>query len=224
MLLVFCCLTPAPLVLLVVTLDAFRLCTAYSLSSLSLSSVEHEPRKRKEDQKIRDLIEAADYQTKIQQFIEHRTARAWSIADKSHELKNTGWSRSKAEKPSFSSTSWQPNTVSQINQVLFGHLPTRDCLKRRGLGLEDDQCRLCGLYQETRDHFLTCKALRHQRQQIFLHAKSKSKTRAPISMRPISATVVLSTVKRSRGLVLAVDAWQRRSLCCVTTTITNDYI
>ena len=132
---------------------------------------EQQPRHhtRKEDREVKCLIEDEGYKDIIQKYIEDRTDRLWKTADKSQDLKRTGWTRHTRMKPWFSSTDWKRPAVSRINQILSGHSPTREYLQRRGHEKEDISCRLCGKHSETRDHMFRCEALKQQRQQIFLH-------------------------------------------------------
>ena len=152
-------------------------CTPLNLLRAELGRIpnktreEQQPRQhtRKEDQEVKCLIEDEDYKDVIQKYFEDRTDRLWKTADKSQDLKRTGWIRRTGTKPWFSSTAWKRPAVSRINQVLSGHSPTREYLQRRGHENEDISWRLCGKHPETRDHMFRCEALKQQRQQIFLH-------------------------------------------------------
>ena len=151
-------------------------CTPLNLLHAELAQMIREDRNRTSrknqepdiKQAIRSKIREKNYKKEVKEFIARRVDRRWMNSERSIQLKETGWQRNKARKPWFQAPTWTRAEVSRINQVLSGHLPTREYLQRRGQEIEDTCCRLCGKKPETREHLFRCETLQQQRQQIFL--------------------------------------------------------
>ena len=119
-------------------------CTPLNLMKAELRRVakkdaEDQPQTRHptvEDEDDRRLIQADDFLERVKQYIECGVKRKWMQSTKSQQLKVTGWQLHQGRRPLFSSLTWSRSSVSRINQVISGHLPTREYLHSHGYELK----------------------------------------------------------------------------------------
>ena len=136
-------------------------CTPLNLMKAELGRVakkdaEDQPQTRHptvEDEDDRRLIQADDFLERVKQYIECGVKRKWMQSIKSQQLKVTGWQLHQDRRPWFSSLTWSRSSVSRINQVISGHLPTREYLHSHGYELKTQNV-CCGRHPETRDHLI----------------------------------------------------------------------